>query len=74
MNPLSNSVSRRHFLSSATAATAAALFGTRSIDAAPTNDSGMRISGLEIIRSAPPHVGGWNWIFLKITTDSGIYG
>lgn len=42
--------------------------------AAPANNSGMKITGLEMVRSAPPRDGGWNWIFLKITTDSGIYG
>ena len=66
--------SRRRFLTGATAATAATVLGLRGVNAAPSESSGMKITGLKLIRSAPPRTGGWNWIFLKITTDSGIYG
>ena len=70
-------INRRSFLIAASTAVAASAIGIRNSDAAPTGQSvksGMKITDLKILRSAPPREGGWNWIFLKIETDSGIYG
>ena len=67
-------MTRRQFLTGATAATTATLMGIRGADAAPTENSGLRITDLKIVLSAPPRDGGWNWIFLKIETDAGIHG
>ena len=74
MKRFHKSINRRQFLSGATAATAATLLGVRETNAAPTGKSGLKITDLEIVLSAPPRDGGWNWIFLKIATDGGIHG
>jgi len=69
-------LNRRDFLITTTAAVAAGSLGIRNADAqpVPVGSSGLKITDLKIVLSAPPRPGGWNWIFLKIMTDSGIYG
>ena len=61
----------------ASAAGVAGTLGSRNGGAAPADQSvksGMKITDLKIIRSSPPRVGGWNWIFVRLETDSGING
>lgn len=58
----------------AIAATALGVGNAASAQSPQAVKSGMKITDLKIVRSAPPRPGGWNWIFLKISTDSGIYG
>jgi len=74
MKPLHRGMNRRRFLTSASAATAAAVIGIREAEAAPSKSSGLKITNLKIVLSGPPRPGGWNWIFLKIETDGGIHG
>lgn len=74
MKPPHRGMNRRRFLTSASAATAVAVIGIREAEAAPSESSGLKITNLKIVLSAPPRPGGWNWIFLKIETDGGIHG
>jgi len=67
-------MSRRSFLTSASAATTAALVGIRETEVAPSESSDLKIRDLKIVLSAPLRPEGWNWIFLKIETDAGIHG
>ena len=69
---------RRRFLMAASGVAAAGAAGVRGADAAPADQSvksGMKITDLKVMRSAAPSDGrGWNWIFVKLETDSGIHG
>ncbi|MDA0349709.1 MAG: galactonate dehydratase, partial [Verrucomicrobia bacterium] len=68
-------MNRRRFLMAASTTAAATTLGIHDTKAAAhSSRSGMKITDLKMVRSAPPRDGGWNWIFLKITTDSGLYG
>lgn len=65
----SPTLSRRRFLQTATAALAAPALAPAQAPA-----SGMKITGLKTFRMGAPGGNAWNWIFVKIETDSGLYG
>ena len=70
-------ISRRRFLMAASTAVAASTLGIPNAETAPADQSvksGIKITDLKVIRSDSPGRVGWNWIFAKLETDSGIYG
>ncbi len=77
MNQLNRKVNRRSFLMAASTAVAAGTLSIPTTQAASQGSSrknGMKIKDLKIVVTTPGSNSGWNWIFVKIETDSGIYG
>lgn len=79
-----NRINRRGFLGTAAGATIASMLGgSKAIAAEPVTpkvsapEKGpMKITDVRVLRMAasPGRRGGYNWTFVKIETDSGIYG
>ena len=77
MNQSDHKVNRRKFLIAAATVTAGSALGLRAAETTSqgsSTKSGMKIKDLKIVVTTPGSNGGWNWIFVKIETDSGIHG